>query len=1550
MSAWWNATDERSVVAVHGIGAHPDRTWTAQNVNWLKDHSMLPASIPKSRILRFGYESQWLGKDAIQQKLSSVAEQLLRGLMESRKFSKIRHLERKTDHKEALVMAKLHEEDYPSIIRSVAGIIFLGTPHRGSNSQSKASVIASIASAVSLGEHSSLLKVVDKDSEMMADLLHDFTRTVTTISIPLFCFFEQHKSDITKVVRFKGSRMLIPSVKDAIVDEHSGCLDGHPKLGLASEHFRMNRFTDAADSNYRLVCQEIVRLVEMAPSRIDGRRTSLPTIQPSPGEIDASDYIGPITRVAQQTSPTLDPRHSASMQALFVTDPADDMQMISNKKDKLLHATDSWMLKDTAYQKWLEENHSRVLWLHGDPGKGKTMLAIALVEEFKKMSRVEGSSRSALVYFFCDNQDDRRRSALHILRGIIYQMLCQYPALAVYLSNEYEKQRDQLFSSPNSIQTLWRIFQKIVKNSKLQTIYLIIDALDECTIDSMETFLVLLEPCPDSQEEYLNHNDQDNSTCNVKWLLTSRNDLRIRQLLTGSLCISLEENSSHVDDAVNQFIDVKVKQLTRIKLYEDSLKTLVEKKLREKAEGTFLWVALACRELSKPSVLSINTEEVLSQLPPGITPLYTRIMDQVLTSGDERSTIYIKGILQSMIVALRPFTLPELAVAAGLPIQYHQNLRVLGEYVEQCGSMVTIRRRQAHFVHLSAKAYLQQAQFVHLSAKTHLLENGRGTIVSKDLRAEHKNVAIHCFNYVCSGTQAQVQRRELSSPRANTTVDAISPGNAKPIFLEYPMVFWMEHARHASDKIADTIDVDAGFFKLNSLERRLWFAAYWSSTHGDREPMPEAFTALHLAAYAGLIWLLLKLLDTHGLSDVHARDSQGNVPLMWAAKHGHVAAVQLLLDRGANVAAENNEGITGLYWASTGGHAAVVKMLLAKGANCRPKDKVGWTPLHRAAFNDHPGVIRILLDHDADIEALDTTKWTALMRAASSGNKEVTRLLLSKSANLNIRDMEGCTPLHHAASNGHSQIVKILLDHGADLEAKDNEDWTVLHQAAWNGHEKTTKYVLKKGAVIDAREENGWTALHQATWNGHSAVAKRLLEEGADPNWTDDEGETALHQAAWRGYAEIIQLLLTEGANPNMKDRTGQTPLHQAATSGSKAVAQLLLDKGADPSIGDNDGRKPHSLAEENFHHTTAEILREKEAEMVGQPVLPDTDNMPETSLPGSQLDKAVVMTLSAERNTSSIEPYGQAGFSTPSRVSVTINGQTSSYFMKTGPDGDMFTGEYESLKAIHNAVPSLCPRPIAHGRLSESPDSFLLTDFIHIEVTTGGQPSGLSLAQKLAQLHRASTPIPKGYSKPVFGFHVTTYAGRTAQKNSWNRSWPKFFAENRLRAVWKTVEHNHGTDTELYTLLDRVVKEVVPRLLGNGHLGGKDSIRPALVHGDLWSGNKARGRVGGDGGIEDTIFDAGSCYAHSEYELGIMRMFGGFSAGFFNEYHRLIPKTKPKSEYDDRLSLYELYQWLNHYALFSGGYREDAMDCMEKLVGKYGKVEEDDDESSDIS
>jgi hypothetical protein len=86
-----------SIVAIHGIGAHPDDTWcknvsldpkTPQYVNWLKDEDMLPLVVPNARILRYGYESGWFGDDAIRQKVSTVAKRFLLALMRERKVSK----------------------------------------------------------------------------------------------------------------------------------------------------------------------------------------------------------------------------------------------------------------------------------------------------------------------------------------------------------------------------------------------------------------------------------------------------------------------------------------------------------------------------------------------------------------------------------------------------------------------------------------------------------------------------------------------------------------------------------------------------------------------------------------------------------------------------------------------------------------------------------------------------------------------------------------------------------------------------------------------------------------------------------------------------------------------------------------------------------------------------------------------------------------------------------------------------------------------------------------------------------------------------------------------------------------------------------------------------------------------------------------------------------------------------------------------------------------------------------------------------------------------
>ncbi|KAG0131828.1 Fructosamine/Ketosamine-3-kinase [Tuber indicum] len=314
----------------------------------------------------------------------------------------------------------------------------------------------------------------------------------------------------------------------------------------------------------------------------------------------------------------------------------------------------------------------------------------------------------------------------------------------------------------------------------------------------------------------------------------------------------------------------------------------------------------------------------------------------------------------------------------------------------------------------------------------------------------------------------------------------------------------------------------------------------------------------------------------------------------------------------------------------------------------------------------------------------------------------------------------------------------------------------------------------------------------------------------------------------------------------------------------------------------------------------------------------------------------ALLAALSLNPGTSTVKHHGGGGFASTFKIETeTEDGRKEMVFVKTGTGKDaeiMFRGEYESLNAIQEAVPTLCPRAFSHGPLGEGSERFYLaTDFL--DLLPSGSSKGESLASKIARLH--SAPVPEKYSGK-FGFPVPTCCGSTVQDNTWEDTWADFFGKRRLMMILEESERKNGSDSELRRYVQKTVEIVVPRLLGN-----LKDVKPSLVHGDLWSGNASRGIIGetrDDGTIEEVVYDPSACYTHNEYEMGIMKMFGGFGNAFFNEYHRITPKSEPVEEYEDRLKLYQLYHQLNHHALFGGGYRGGAVSIMKSLLLKYAE------------
>lgn len=924
-------------------------------------------------------------------------------------------------------------------------------------------------------------------------------------------------------------------------------------------------------------------------------------------------------------------------------DPADDMEMIEHNNGKVLEGSSFWLQQDPNFNDWLQCKKTKVLWVSGDPGKGKTMLAISMVKSILRRIKPDSLAPDVLVaYFFCDNKDNRRISSIAVLRSLLYQILNQRPDLCSQFRTLYEREGDQLFTSPVALQSIWRTLNNVFASPSVQRVYIVIDALDELEEESTQDLLKLLKPLLDGDPDA--HDQQPGLKqgvyCEVKWLLTSRNVDYISRSLRNTLNISLEANSDHVKAIIWRFIDRRVDELQAVKRYDTALATFVKNTLQEKSEGTFLYVSMVCRELSQPGVRLINTKSVLNRLPRGLTPLYQRILDQIIGIEDEDLVHRAKALLRSMVLALRPLTVHELAVAADLPEECRNDPSMLYEYIALCGSFINRRDDTVHFVHETVKTYLLSITEVFTSP----------------IPEYHAQITESFINHI----------NERNLNKADEQED--------PNLLEYPSSFWLYHGRQSGSSMKWKPNLSSGLFSRDSHIRQKWLECYWVKNHNEWDKRPATFTALQLAAYAGIGNLVVALLARGDAIDV--ADSNGHTALIWTAKNGYDDVVRSLLDSGANHQATTTDGLTAVCWATINGHLEVVQTLIEYGAKTQVANAMGRTPLHHAAAHGHAKVLISLLEAGADINAKDIAQHSPVQRATVCGDLNIAKILVEKKADLSVRDKDGLALVHMAAAwDGHLELVEFWLNHTSDLETKDDQGWTPLMHSAWFGHPAIAAYLIKQGADLEARSFNGNTSLHLATWNGHANVVRVLLDGKADPNTACNKNETPLQQAAWRGYTTVCQLLLEAGADPNAMSDTGLTPLHQAAANGHEVVAKVLLEWGADPNAIDSTKQTPGARAEENNHLTLAKLLKNLE-------IRDDNEDVDEgLAQPGitsefEGVDPAVCELLKVPPESCIGQSHGTIGFSKPTKITALVNGVATHYFMKSGSSGEMFASK----------------------------------------------------------------------------------------------------------------------------------------------------------------------------------------------------------------------------------------------------------------------------------
>ena len=146
----------------------------------------------------------------------------------------------------------------------------------------------------------------------------------------------------------------------------------------------------------------------------------------------------------------------------------------------------------------------------------------------------------------------------------------------------------------------------------------------------------------------------------------------------------------------------------------------------------------------------------------------------------------------------------------------------------------------------------------------------------------------------------------------------------------------------------------------------------------------------------------LEALEEQG-ANVNIADDKGITPLMNAAALGSPEAVQLLLDKGAEVNAKNTFNATALIWAAA--DLRKVKILLAHKADVNAASKVGHTPLLVAALSDPSiEIVKLLISQGADVKAADNQKKTALYAATFGNDMATIRLFVDAGLDVNAPD------------------------------------------------------------------------------------------------------------------------------------------------------------------------------------------------------------------------------------------------------------------------------------------------------------------------------------------------------------------------------------------------------------------------------------------------------------------------------------------------------------------------------------------------------------------
>ena len=592
---------------------------------WPRD--LLPKAVPNALIYSWGYDANiaYAGLNTLFQHsanlLDDIADIWERADNASCPLVFIAHSLGGLVVKDALNRSaqSVRNQRHARVVETTAGIVFLGTPHRGSSSASLGRKFFRLGELLA-GQKANvkLLEALKSGSESLERITDGFLETL-------------HKNSNMQIVSFQEEKevKILGAFGKVIVPPDSSSI-GHPneiRLSIPADHRRISKFTSHTDIGF-------VRILVQIKHMLKDKKETPAFHGDETYENCLKSLDDPVSRRRMRQ---IKPQYKGSMEWLF-----DDTKV--------------------GFCSWLKAKDQPIFWCKGKPGSGKSTLMKFALQDSRTRRYLESSDQDQweiISFFFHDRGNIIQKTTEGMIQELLHQLLLKFPDLFNEISNLYKDQvKIQKKSVPEwALEDLQSAILEIVSSqlpekSHSRNILMFIDALDEHAGKKPE-LLALLQNLARTD---LSLREGARFVLNIKVCLASRDWPVINNHLSRYPNFAIHEftKADIADYTIGRLRqardNVQRGQSVQMSTIDSGIMQLVQQ-VNEKAMGVFIWVRIVVDELCQKLIDGTHIPqlvELIDDMPKELEGLYERALDKIDPSYRSEGFVLFKIALQSV--------------------------------------------------------------------------------------------------------------------------------------------------------------------------------------------------------------------------------------------------------------------------------------------------------------------------------------------------------------------------------------------------------------------------------------------------------------------------------------------------------------------------------------------------------------------------------------------------------------------------------------------------------------------------------------------------------------------------------------------------------------------------------------------------------------------------------------------------------------------------------------------------------------------------------------